>query len=136
MYKRQGWGRTAAAWTLVRIPNWRRMSPAQLGAAIERTLHAERRDATRVVERNMPYLGESAAGLAPTVPLIAWQMFGGLGVGERVSWLVWTWTLALLLLLSARSRRESGAPAREWGREDPPASGHPPRARRAAGSGV
>ena len=31
-----GWGRTAAAWTLIRIPGWQRMSPASLETAIER----------------------------------------------------------------------------------------------------
>src|SRR5206468_10763714 len=33
-----GWGRTASAWTLLRIPGWQHLSPSALGAAIEASL--------------------------------------------------------------------------------------------------
>ena len=46
-----GWGRTVAAWSLMDVAGWRDMTPAQLGAAIEETLHAKRREAVTVVER-------------------------------------------------------------------------------------
>lgn len=90
-----GWGRTAAAWTLMSVPGWRDMTPDALGAAIEERFHAARSSASRVVERRSPYLGDSIGALALTVPAVAWQMVGGIGVGERVSWLAWTWLLAL-----------------------------------------
>ena len=90
-----GWGRTAAAWTLMPLPGWREMTPEELNAAIEERLHRLRAEAARVVERRSPYLGTSPWVLAMTVPAIGWQMFGGIGLAERISWLVWTWLIAL-----------------------------------------
>lgn len=100
-----GWGRTAAAWTLMRLPGWREMTPDRLGAAIEDAFHEQRQQAARVVERRSPWFGESPAALLPTVPAIAWQMFGGMGARERVAWLVWAWLLALGIPILARRRR-------------------------------
>ncbi len=83
------------------------MTPDSLGTAIERRFRTARRDASRVVERRSPYLGDSVGALALTVPAVAWQMFGGIGTAERVSWLAWTWLLALTApaLRSRRPRR-------------------------------
>ncbi|MEJ2502709.1 MAG: hypothetical protein P8177_05230 [Gemmatimonadota bacterium] len=102
-----GWGRTAAAWTLMRIPGWQRMTPQQLDNAIQRQLHLERQHATTVVERRMPWSGEDPASLATTVPAITWGMFGAMGAAERVSWLAWTWLLALVVVPAVRRRRAS-----------------------------
>lgn len=99
-----GWGRTAAAWTLMRVPGWRTMTPDGLGAAIEARLHSERAHASRVVERRSPYLGSSTAALAVTAPALVWQLFGGMGSAERVAWLAWTWLLALAAPLLRRRR--------------------------------
>lgn len=107
-----GWGRTVAAWTLVRIPGWRSLTPQRLGQAIERKVHGERREATVVVERRMPYAGESPAALAGTLPAITWQMFAGIGAAERASWLAWTWALTFLGVV-VRSRRPTPTVARE-----------------------
>lgn len=90
-----GWGRTAAAWTLMRIEGWRELTPAQLNAAIEGKLHSERRGASWVVERRVAWSGPSPVALAVTAPAVAWSMFGGIGPGERVSWILWSWLLAL-----------------------------------------
>ena len=103
-----GWGRTAAAWTLMRLPGWRDLTPAELGAAIEDRLHDARAGASRVVERRVPYFGESVPALTVTAPAVIWQLFGGIGPGERLSWLLWAWALALALprvtqLLALRS---------------------------------
>ncbi|NIQ58279.1 MAG: hypothetical protein GWN71_34530, partial [Gammaproteobacteria bacterium] len=38
-----GWGRTAAAWTLMRIPGWEELTPDELSTAIEDRLHRERK---------------------------------------------------------------------------------------------
>ena len=108
-----GWGRTAAAWTLMRIPGWRDMSPGQLGTAIETKLHAERRQASWVVERRVPYSGEDAVSLAATVPAITWAMFSGMGPAERVSWLVWTWLIALAITQRPGPRRTRSRRARD-----------------------
>ena len=84
-----GWGRTVAAWSVMRLPGWREMSPDELGRAIEGTLHRERRRAVTVVERRMPYHEGSAIKLAATVPLLLWSHFSILTPRERVSWLAW-----------------------------------------------
>ena len=90
-----GWGRTVAAWSVMRVPGWQGMSPSRLGEAIEATLHAERRRAVTVVERRMPY-HEGSVGMAVTVPWLLWEHFRMLSLAERVSWLVWAgvWTAA------------------------------------------
>lgn len=93
-----GWGRTAAAWTLMRIPGWRHLPPDRLGDAIEQKLHRDRRQASWVAERRVPWAGNDPVALAATVPAITWNMFGGMSPAERVSWLAWTWALALLLV--------------------------------------
>lgn len=103
-----GWGRTAAAWTLMRIPGWQRLSPAQLGDAIERTLHQERRNAAWVVERRVPWAGDDPVALANTVPAITWNMFGGISAAERVAWLTWIWLIAILAPLALGARQDSG----------------------------
>ncbi|MDX1674072.1 MAG: hypothetical protein R3314_04635 [Longimicrobiales bacterium] len=104
-----GWGRTAAAWTLIRIPGWRERTPDALNAAIEERLHSERAGASRVVERRSPYFGSSVPALALTAPAVLWQMFGGLGFGQRVAWLAWAWGLALVIArLGTPSQRTSG----------------------------
>jgi hypothetical protein len=100
-----GWGRTAAAWTLMPLQGWRELTPDQLNRAIEDRFHQGRRTATTVVERRSPWLGESPGALALTAPAVTWQMFGGMGTGERLSWLVWAWVLAIAL---ARLRRRGG----------------------------
>ena len=107
-----GWGRTAAAWTLVHLPDWRSLAPDRLGRAIEQKLHRDRRYATTVVERRMPYAGESPLQLAATLPAMTWQMFGGIGARERASWLAWTWGLALLVGALARGRASVPRPVR------------------------
>lgn len=99
-----GWGRTVAAWTLMPLSGWRGLTPAELGAAIEARFHRDRARATLVVERRSPYPGESLPALAATVPLVGWQMFGGMGLAERGSWLLWAWLLALGAPWLARRR--------------------------------
>ncbi len=84
-----GWGRTVAAWSVMRLPGWRDMSPDQFGRAIEEALHRERRHAVTVVERRVPYHGGSAVKLAGTVPLLLWEHLRMLAPRERASWLAW-----------------------------------------------
>ena len=103
-----GFGRTAAAWTVLQLPGWRSMTPQRLSQAIEETLHTHRREASRVVERRIPYPGSSVPALAVTAPAITWQMFGGIGAAERVSWLLWAWGLALALAILRRTPRFAG----------------------------
>ncbi|MCY4573816.1 MAG: hypothetical protein OXF01_13560 [Gemmatimonadetes bacterium] len=85
---------------MMRIPGWREMSPGELGRAIEEVLHRDRRRAVTVVERRVPYHGGSAAALAATVPVLAWEHFRALTLAERLSWLVWA---ALWMVVRARA---------------------------------
>ena len=90
-----GWGRTAVAWSLLRIPRWRTVPSDSLSLLIEETIRTRRRQAVRVVERRGVDPGGSTASLALTAPVAAWQMFASLSPAQRVSWLVWVWALAL-----------------------------------------
>ena len=90
-----GWGRVIPAWTLVKIPGWRTLSPDSLGAAIENTLRAAPRGVS-VVERRRPTLSSPAA-MALTFPVAAAQVFATLTTPERLVWLGWIWVAALIV---------------------------------------
>ncbi len=100
-----GWGRTAPAWSVMRIPGWREMSPAQLDIAIRRTIISEGPRAIEVVARR--------TAATPTTP--ASMVVGGVAVGmvmlrtmnppERISWLVWSWGLCFVSLRQATRSR-------------------------------
>ena len=107
-----GWGRTVPAWSVMRIPGWREMSPGELGGAIEEVLHRDRRRAVTVVERRVPYHDGSAAALAATVPVLAWEHFRALTLAERLSWLVWA---ALWMAVRARTGAAPGRRHRQGG---------------------
>ena len=100
-----GWGRTVAAWSVMRVPGWREMSPDQLGRAIEAVLHRDRRRAVTVVERRMPYHDGSRAGMAATVPWLLWKHFRMLTVAERGSWIAW-----IVIVVMARKALRRPAP--------------------------
>ena len=84
-----GWGSTVPAWSVMRIPGWREMSPEALGRAVEEELHRKRRRAVTVVERRVPYHDGSAVMVAATVPVLAWEHLRMLSLAERLSWLAW-----------------------------------------------
>ena len=98
-----GWGRTAAAWSVLEIPGWRALDPAALDAAIRERLHDGRRAAVRVVERRRTNRDGTALRLAATVPTSLWGMLVTLSPAERLSWLVWIWT-GWLVIVVARPR--------------------------------
>ena len=100
-----GWGRAAPAWSVLRIPGWRKMTPAQLDIAIRQTLLTRGARAVQVIARRTA---------AP--PHNAMQsVLGGLSVGlvmartmsstDRVSWVAWSWVLCLVSLRRARTKR-------------------------------
>ena len=103
-----GWGRTAVAWSVMEVPGWRDMTPAQLGEAIEAGLHRDRRAAAVVVERRMPYHEGSRIRLAATLPWLLWEHFRMLAPAERLSWLAWA-ALAFALARAGRARSRSSA---------------------------
>jgi predicted metal-dependent phosphoesterase TrpH len=101
-----GWGRTAVAWSVLRIPGWRGMTPAQLGAAIEGRIRAERRGAVQVIERRSPDPDHSRLALVATLPAVTWNLLVTLSSAQRISWILWTWILATIALLLG-ARRDS-----------------------------
>ena len=105
-----GWGKTASAWTLVRVPGWRELSPNALAVALEATL-ATGRHSTQVVERRTPLL-LSVPQLTLTVPVVIISAARGLTMPERVSWIVWGWTTLLVRLGIRRAAHLSLARAR------------------------
>lgn len=99
-----GWGRTATAWTVLRIPGWRTMSAPALDGAIRSTLR-HHGDRVRVISRGSAPLPRSAAALIATPALLAWSVAIRLSAGERLAWLVWIWGCAGVVLLASARRR-------------------------------
>jgi len=115
-----GWGRTAAAWSIMRVPGWRTLTPAALGDRIESTIRSDRRHAVRVIERTRPIwptdspaLGLSgwtsiASGAPRFVRDFLWQLSTTRSWPERISWLVWLWAVAgFAIWRRARSGRRA-----------------------------
>ena len=92
-----GWGRTAAAWSVLEIPHWRSFTPSELDAAIRSRLATRRGKSVYVVERRRVVPPTSSVALIETLPLIGWNLLTTLSSAERISWIVWTWTLWALL---------------------------------------
>ena len=99
-----GWGRTAAAWSVMRISGWRDASPVPLGAAIERRLRTKRRTAVHVIERRSPAPGGSLMATAFGGPGIAWGLLRGLSMPERLSWFAWLWMPFAIGAVRTRAR--------------------------------
>ncbi len=104
-----GWGRTAVAWNLVRVPGWRALSPAALGARLEDVLRRGDGAALRVVTRARPEVAPAGAArlasLAATLPAVVWQAAAELRPAERGVWLLWLWAPALLAFGRRRQTR-------------------------------
>jgi hypothetical protein len=98
-----GWGRTAPAWTLLRVPGWRGMVTDSLSRRIESILRDGRRGGTRTVERHVAG-AENPVAVALSAPLAAWVMFTTLSADERVMWLIWTWAGVVLVRAYRRYR--------------------------------
>ena len=100
-----GWGRAAAGWTLLFLPQWRAVSADQLSNSISNVIRDGGRRSTRVVER---YVADTERGavLPLTAPLVTWGMFRALSSDERIVWLVWA--LALYLIWRAVDAQRRG----------------------------
>jgi predicted metal-dependent phosphoesterase TrpH len=98
-----GWGRTAAAWNIMRVPGWRALTPAALEDRIERAIRSDGRHAVRVIERTRPIWPTDprargfsgwvsiASGAPRFVGEFVWQFTATRSWSERVSWLAWLW---------------------------------------------
>jgi hypothetical protein len=84
-----GWGSTAVAWSLLRIPGWRDMTPAQVGQRIEELIRSERRHAVEVVTYRRladPVEGLDVAAAPMLLPL---HFLASRSRLERLSWIAW-----------------------------------------------
>ena len=94
-----GWANASPAWSVMEIPNWRAMTPAELDVAIRRQILRGGPNAVRVIYRRVPG-AVSVAGLSLTLPVSAWRMLITMSWAERISWLIWIWAgFACLLTL-------------------------------------
>ncbi len=99
-----GWGRTPPAWSIMRIPGWRAMTPTELDIAIRRTIITRGPRAIEVIALRTaaPPGGKVEAALGGIA--VALVMMRTMSLTDRLSWIVWTWTLYLFSVLSARRR--------------------------------
>jgi hypothetical protein len=102
-----GWGRTAVAWNVARIPGWRSMSPDSLGRAIEARLRSRDVNAVQVIKRNRfesvsnPY---AAIGAYAFMPLIFAVMALPKSIAETLAWVAWLGVIALVVRVVRRRR--------------------------------
>lgn len=110
-----GWGRTAAAWTLIRIPGWQSQRPEEVGRQVEVRIRRDRADALQVVERRRLKGGtstESALMAATTLPRLGWHVLTSLTLRERLAWIAWVLLATFLKarLASRETRTTSYSP--------------------------
>lgn len=122
-----GWGRTAPAWSVMRIPGWREMTPGQLDVAIRRTIITEGPLASQVIARRTAATPTTYAGMAFGGVAIAVVMLRTMDPVERLSWVAWSWGLCFLSL-----RRASRSRLRQRKRVSKPRRATPPRVDAAA----
>ena len=100
-----GWGRTAPAWSVLRIPGWRSMTPAQLDIAIRRTIVTQREHAVEVIARRTAPPPENKLETALGGIPVALVMLRTMSPTDRLSWIIWSWGLCVLSLRRARRNR-------------------------------
>ncbi|HEV2181758.1 MAG TPA: hypothetical protein VGR59_15630 [Gemmatimonadaceae bacterium] len=100
-----GWGRTAVAWSVMRIPGWRALSPDSLGEAIAEHLRVGRRRAVEVIARRSPDAGQSGALVVATLPTVGWNILRTMSPLERLSWMAWAWIVTAAVTASASRLR-------------------------------
>lgn len=105
-----GWGNTASGWTLIRVPGWRDLTPGALAVRLEAEI-ARGRAGTTVVERRTPLL-LSVPAVALTIPAMFLSAARALTLPERVSWVMWAWSILLVRFGIRSAARRSIARAR------------------------
>jgi hypothetical protein len=108
-----GWGRTPPAWSVMRISGWRAMTPAELDIAIRRTIITQGPRAIEVIARRIASAPRSKLDVALGGVAVALVMMRTMSPTDRVSWIVWSWALYLVSVLSARRRINLGIRARQ-----------------------
>jgi len=88
-----GWGATSMVWNLVPVPDWRR-APEQLCARVLDRLRSGF-GSVRILERHR--LRPDSAWPSWLTPLgVTWETWRSMSGALTLSWLAWTWGLALL----------------------------------------
>jgi hypothetical protein len=100
-----GWGRTAPAWSVLRIPGWHEMTPAELDASIRQTIVTQGPRAISVIARRTPSLPRNKVEAALGGITVGLTMMRTMSLSDRLSWLVWSWGLCVLSLRNARRKR-------------------------------
>lgn len=109
-----GWGRLAPAWSVLRIPGWRRLTPAQLDVEIRRTIVTRGTSSVQVIERRTASPSHNAVEAALGGVTAGLVMARTMSSEERVSWIAWSWGLcALSLRRAGRNRKRRRAVPRE-----------------------
>lgn len=101
-----GWAEAAPAWSVLRIPGWRGMTPPALDIAIRRTVIAGDPGATQVIARRTAATATrkwqaSLGGIA-----VATLMLRTMSLRDRFSWIAWSWGLAIFPAMVSRTRRK------------------------------
>jgi hypothetical protein len=102
-----GWAAAAPAWSVLRIPGWRALPPAALDIAIRRTILVRVPGSTQVISRRMAPPVAARIGNALAGVTVGALMFRTMNPRDRLSWLAWSWGLALFPLIGVRRRRRS-----------------------------
>jgi hypothetical protein len=97
-----GWGRNAPAWSVLRIPGWRRLSPAQLDIEIRRTILARGIRSVQVIERRTAPPSRNSLDVVLGGVTTGVVMARTMSTEDRVSWMAWSWGLCVLSLRGAR----------------------------------
>jgi hypothetical protein len=97
-----GWGRTAPAWSVLRIPGWRDMTAAELDIAIRLTIISQGPRAVKVIARRTAPAPRNRLETAAGGIEVALVMMRTMNLGDRLSWMAWSWGLCFLSLRSAR----------------------------------
>jgi hypothetical protein len=100
-----GWGRTAPAWTVLRIKGWRMMTPGNLDAAIRSALIANTAGFSEVIARRTALIGQGPVAQALSGVGVAVLLLRTMNVRERFSWAAWGWLFGLASLTRARRNR-------------------------------
>lgn len=100
-----GWGRTAAAWSVMSIGGWRSMTPDSLDVAIRRQLLRAPFASVRVIERAHAPPGTTPVALAATLPMVGWTLLTAMSLPERLAWLCWIWLVPGLAVVRRANQR-------------------------------
>jgi hypothetical protein len=111
-----GWGRLAPAWSVLKIPGWRRLTPDQLDVEIRRTIVTRGVSSVQVIERRTAPPSHNAVEAALGGVTAGLVMARTMSFEDRASWIAWSWGLCALSLRLARrnrSRRRTDLGARK-----------------------